>query len=362
MKVRYNFGMNNPDSRDKLRILVDILRLEERKGFRDDAVIGGIDAFLRRWHGEIGQSLRLPESYSDLSAEQRSLWAKSALSEIGESAPPTSGRDSAVPSRQQRSAQVVPTRSQPAAPASNHSEPPARRQRQRGASGRRKQEPPAAPLRLGDDVLRLGSVNSRTKSRLDNLGIRTVEDLIYHFPHRHDDFTNVRKISEVAPGETQTVKATIWEVSETGQGRRRNAQAILGDETGNIRVVWFNQAYLTRTLKPGRQIVISGMAKVYRGRIVFQSPDYDFFDERDDYMHAGRLVPIYPLTEGLYQRTIRRAAKQALNAASKHIREYVPQDTLRLYDLMDLRDAISLMHYPESAETGGVGAPPSRIR
>ena len=115
------------------------------------------------------------------------------------------------------------------------------------------------------------------------------------------------------------------------------------------RVVWFNQAYLTRTLKPGSRIVISGTAKVYRGRIVFQSPDYDFFDERDEFMHAGRLVPIYPLTEGLYQRTIRRAARQALDAASKQIREYVPQDTLRLYDLMGLQDAISLIHYPESA-------------
>ena len=144
-------------------------------------------------------------------------------------------------------------------------------------------------------------MNSRTKSRLNGLGINTLEDLIHHFPHRHDDFTDVRKISQVVPGETQTVKATIWEVSETGRGRVKNAQAILGDETGNIRVIWFNQGYLVRTLKPGTSIVISGEAKVYRGRVVFQSPEYDFVDDRDEQMHAGRLVPIYPLTDGLYQ-------------------------------------------------------------
>ncbi|MCY4577622.1 MAG: OB-fold nucleic acid binding domain-containing protein, partial [Chloroflexi bacterium] len=125
-------------------------------------------------------------------------------------------------------------------------------------------------MRLDDDVTRLRGINSRTKSRLSNLGIETVEDLIFHFPHRHDDFTSVRKIAQVVPGETQTVIATVWEVSETGRGRSKNAQAVLGDETGNIRVVWFNQAYLTRTLKAGSRIVISGMAKVYRGRIVFQ--------------------------------------------------------------------------------------------
>ena len=202
---------------------------------------------------------------------------------------------------------------------------------------------------------KLGGVNARTKSRLGNLGIRTLEDLIYHFPHRHDDFTDVRKIAQVVPGETQTVIATIWEVSETGRGRSRNAQAVLGDDTGNIRVVWFNQAYLARTLRPGTRIVISGMAKVYRGRVVFQSPDYDFFDEREGHTHAGRLVPIYHLTDGLYQRTIRRAVKQALDAALPNVQEYVPQETLSRYDLLPLQRAILALHYPESAEHAEAG-------
>ncbi|CAI8031221.1 ATP-dependent DNA helicase RecG [Geodia barretti] len=124
----------------------------------------------------------------------------------------------------------------------------------------------------------------------------------------------------------------------------------MGDQTGNIRVIWFNQAYLVKTLKPGTRIVISGEAKVYRGRIVFQSPEYDFFDERDGSMHAGRLVPIYPLTEGLYQRTIRRAVRQALDATLSQVREYLPEETRRLYDLMPLQDAIRQMHYPDAPE------------
>ena len=150
----------------------------------------------------------------------------------------------------------------------------------------------------------------------------------------------------------------MWEASETGRGRVKNAQAVLGDETGNIRAIWFNQGYLVRTLKPGTTIIISGVPKVYRGRIVFQSPEYDLFSDREDPLHAGRLVPIYPLTDGLYQRTIRRAVRQALDAALRQVQDYVPQETLRHYDLMGLRKAIRSMHHPDSREE----AEPARRR
>lgn len=326
--------MTSLNGSGKLRAFANILRLERQQGFHDRAVIGGLDAFIQRWAAELGPVQGSSSSYSDMAAEQRRQWAEDTLARI-------EGESQAANS----SSGTAPAPSATTAPVPSKSKANGSRKRQPRTASRKVDD---TPIKLSNDVSRLGSVNSRTKSRLNTLGIKTVEDLIYHFPHRHDDFTDVRKISQVAPGETQTVIATIWEVSETGRGRMKNAQAILGDETGNIRVIWFNQAYLTRTLKQGTRIAISGMAKVYRGHIVFQSPDYDLIDERDGYMHAGRIVPIYPLTEGLYQRTIRRAVKQALDATSKQVREYAPLETLRRYGLMGLDDAISLMHYPET--------------
>jgi len=337
--VRYNLVMTSPNGNDKIRTFANILRLERQQGFRDRAVIGGIDAYVRRWQDQLRPMSNVSRSYAEMSAEQRRQWAEATLARMGfrEQASGVRGRPSdGAPS----SGSTTPT-VEPSKP--NVSDG-------KGQTRRSSRKTDGAPVKLSDDVSRLGSVNSRTKSRLNGLGINTVEDLIHHFPHRHDDFTDVRTISQVVPGETQTVKATIWEVSETGRGRMKNAQAILGDETGNIRVVWFNQGYLVRTLKPGTNIVISGEAKVYRGRVVFQSPEYDFVDSRDEQMHAGRLVPIYPLTDGLYQRTVRRAIKQALDGAARQIKEYMPQDTLRLYDLPGLRDAIWQLHYPDSPE------------
>ena len=294
-----------------------------------------------------------------MDAEQRRQWADDTLARIG-SREQTSGVGRQVSTARQSPPVPTPIQSgsqrgtprQPTPPPAPDSRKPSAESKPRSGSTQRRTPRKTAvkPVRLSDDVSTLGGVNSRTKTRLDNLGIKTVEDLIYHFPHRHDNFTDVRKIAQIVPGETQTLIATVWEVSETGRGRMKNAQATLGDDTGNIRVIWFNQGYLVRTLKPGMRVVISGEAKVYRGRITFQSPEYDIFNEQEGLTHAGRLVPIYPLTDGLYQRTIRRAVKQALDVALRQVQEYVPQDTLRLYDLMGLRDAIWRMHYPESPE------------
>jgi ATP-dependent DNA helicase RecG len=343
--------MTSSNGSDKMQTFANILRLEWQQGFRDRAVIGGLDAYLRRWRDELRPIADLSHNYTEMDTEQRRRWAEAILARVGASPRASSETHPSVPSSENAPASPVADKVAHI-PANSNAERRTSTQpkSKRSASVSRRRETDTAPIRLSDDVARLGSVNSRTKSRLNGLGINSVDDLIHHFPHRHDDFTDVRKISQVVPGETQTVKATIWEVSETGRGRMKNAQAILGDETGNIRVIWFNQGYLVRTLKPGTSIVISGEAKVYRGRVVFQSPEYDFVDSRDEQMHAGRLVPIYPLTEGLYQRTVRRAVKQALGAAASRIREYMPQHTLSLYNLPGLHDAIWQLHYPDSRE------------
>ncbi len=338
--------MLNSGGNTKLRALANILRLEQRKGLDDTAVIGGLDAFLQRWWDDIGAALGSRVSYAEMSAAERRQWSAETLAKIERKSPSPRGvigdrRSAGAPLRD------APTPSDVSVSAAAKPKPPNRRKQQPRKSSRKVN---TTPIRLNDEVVRLAGVNARTKRKLDNLGIKTVEDLIYHFPHRHDDFTNIRDIAQLVPGENQTVLATVWEVRETGRGRVKSAQAILGDETGNIRVTWFNQGYLTRTLRPGTRIVVSGMAKVYRNQIVFQSPEYDIFDEREGLLHAGRLAPIYSLTDGLYQRTMRRAVREALDVGLTQVREYVPDATRELYDLMRLGDAINQFHYPDSQD------------
>ena len=331
------------DAANAAQTLAKILRLERQGNFRNRAVVGGLDAFLRRWQAHLRPDVVAPVPYADMDAEQRSKWVADTLARIGD-APPDEGRASRSTAQPK-----PPAPSQPQAQAQPRAQPkPARKRQPRRAPA------PAVPLRLDDDISRLRSVSARAKPRLERLGIQTIRDLIYHFPHRHDDFTNIRTISQLVPGEPQSLIAAVWEVTESvGRGKTKSAQAVLSDHTGNIRVIWFNQSYIKSILKPGMRVIIRGEPKVYLGRLSFQSPDYEIIGGSEDDAHGNhqeRLQPVYPLTDGLYQRTIRRIVKEALDAALTQVWDYLPDDILRMHDLMPIRDAISRMHHPESAE------------
>ena len=348
------------DAANAAQTLAKILRLERQGNFRNRAVVGGLDAYLRRWQAQLRPVVGAPVAYADMDAEQRGRWVADTLARIGEAtpdAPPGGGRASRVanPPAQSKPAEGSmprsPTQAKPPSPSQQRPPAPAKPARKRPP---RRDPAPAVPLRLDDDISRLRSVSARAKPRLERPGIQSVRDLIYHFPHRHDDFTNIRTISQLVPGEPQSLIAAVWEVTESvGRGKTKSAQAVLSDHTGNIRVIWFNQSYIKNILKPGMRVIIRGEPKVYLGRLSFQSPDYEIIGGREDDdggAHQESLQPVYPLTDGLYQRTIRRIVKEALDAALGKVADYLPGDILRMHDLMPLRDAIARMHHPESAE------------
>ncbi|MDA1189231.1 MAG: ATP-dependent DNA helicase RecG, partial [Chloroflexi bacterium] len=185
--------------------------------------------------------------------------------------------------------------------------------------------------------------------------IHTVRDLIHHFPFRHNDFAHIRKVSELEYGKEQTVLVSVWEATKTqlgGNPRRASTQAVVGDETGNVRAVWFNRGFIADQLKPGTKLVLSGKAGAFRGQLVFESPEYEVLrgQELDELIHTGRLVPVYPKTEGLWDKSLRNYIRQALKACSHQIEEFLPEDIRHREGLMGLQDAIGQMHYPNSTD------------
>ena len=158
-------------------------------------------------------------------------------------------------------------------------------------------------------------------------------------------------ISQLTEGEEQTIVANVWQAQETRPGGRRSTEAIVGDETGNIRVVWFNQPYLAKTLTTNARIMLSGRVSLFKGRHVFQSPEWELM-EGQDFVHTARLVPVYPLTAGL--------ASAAGQAADEGVHRPVgrtgePIFCRRSYgnrlNLLELPAAISQAHYPEDEAT-----------
>ena len=319
-----------------------ILELEKLRGYNNSAVAGGVDRFIQHWAGSIAQYLAASSQtldlvrveYAPMSPEQRRHWAGQVrtLLEIGS---PEEDLPNPNP--------TPPTEAHPPQAASPMPRP----------SRRIKSASPPPGLDLDAPVDRLRGVSTRLSSRLARLQVSTVRDLLYLFPRRHLNYSTTLKIAEATPDTECTIVGHIWEsrVVTLGQkGRLKATEAVLSDETGNIKVLWFGQDYIARSLKSNARIAISGRPDVHRGQLVFESPDYEVLEDGQTPIHTGRLVPVYPLTEGLSARNLRRLIYQALNEWLGGLDDILPSQTPQRLGLLPVRDAIMQAHYPDDPD------------
>ncbi len=311
-----------------IRSLYNILRQERDRGFDDRVVIGGLDEFLARNSTDLAPYLDAHTQYAAMSPERRSEWAacvvknmRVAISRSAKS--PIHSSESAVKN-------LAPKRQ----------------------TAPRKPPAPPRPLRMSDDVTLMKGIWRKLLPRLHKLDVNTVGDLVHLFPGRYNDFTSVRTVSQLAPGDDQTAILTVWEARQTMLGRQKSTQAVLGDETGNIRAVWFNNPWIASQLKHGVKVALSGKVNVFRGSLVFQAPEYEILDG-DDLMHTGRIVPMYPSTQGLSQRLLRSLVRRALDATIGSVEEFLTADILHRTGLIGLAGAMRQIHYPDDWDALG---------
>jgi len=279
-----------------------ILELERKKGCRDDAVVGGLDRYLQRWAREFPEGL-LPVSYAALNQGQREEWVGTVLERLNGVRTGTVER-------------------------------------------RKKDASPAQHGSLDEPITTVKGISTNQAAKFRRLGVQTVRDLLYLFPRRHIDYSKMKTIAELQIGVEQTTVATVWQAQVASLGRRRSTEAIVGDGTGNMKVVWFNQPYLAKKLHTNSQLVLSGRVSLYKGIKVFQSPEYEPLTE--DLTHTGRLIPVYPLTEGLSSRVVRRVVKETVDRCAPQVHDFLSQDLRTRARLLELSEAISQAHYPQS--------------
>ena len=316
-----------------------VLELERLKGYSDTAVIGGLDRFLKNWRAKTGKSITSPKinklfkelqpgdfSYAALGLRQRQAWIDSVINFITKDGKSESAAKIPSPTRTNTGPRVFKTPS--------YSE---------------KRRSPTVKSPLGDPVTVVKGISETLAKKFHKLGVKTVRDLLYLFPNRHLDYSQKKHISQLVAGEEQTIVAHVWEARVTMPGGRRSTEATLGDETGNVRAVWFNNPYLAKTLAVNSRVVISGRVSIFHGRPVFESPEWEFAEE-EDLTHTGRLVPLYPLTAGLHPRQVRRLMKQFLDRWIPQVTDFLPPELLLRDGLLELPEAISQAHYPVNAE------------
>ena len=330
--------------------LIKILELEDANGFADKAVVGGLDRFLQRWAESLGSFLGKDDliqglvhsHYGDMSPSQRAQWAArwgSLLNSNNASgnAKVSPGSENAPKRRAAAVSSPAPVKASPgkSSPSVSYKAPP-------------------AGVTVDATVDRLRGVDAKLSARLKRLEVSTVRDLLYLFPRRHLDYSNVVKIAELEPEQDCTVVGQLWEARQVslGQnGRLKATEAVLSDGTGNIKIIWFGQGYLARSLKTNSRLAVSGKVEVYRGQPVFQSPEYEVLAPGQEPIHTGRLVPVYPLTEGLTARNMRRLTRQAVDGWLGGIEDGLPGEIINRVGVLPLLEAVRQAHYPDDLDS-----------
>lgn len=213
---------------------------------------------------------------------------------------------------------------------------------------RSEQTPRVAPLPLDAPVTRLPRVGEAVAKKLKHLGIERVEDVLRLAPRRHIDYSRTERIGTLLGfGGTRevTVRGEITDIREIqGPGAARTVIK-LADESGWVRVTWFSP-YIAKQLRIGDEIAVSGTLDTGYGALSFTSPEWERIGI--DGLSTGRLVPVYPLTQGLAQKTLRNLTRHALDATKTTIVDYVPEPLRRQQRLPGLLDAYEQLHYPDS--------------
>lgn len=208
---------------------------------------------------------------------------------------------------------------------------------------------------LNTPISSLSRISSAYQTRLKNLGIATIRDLLYHFPSRYEDFSVRSEIADLKVNETACIQGTIEQVKNIRIWKRRMniTEAVVSDETGKVKVLWFNQPYLVSVMKEGLTVCLAGKLIEKKSRRYLSNPMYekvntDLTDD-DKLTHTGRLVPVYPETAGLSSRWLRYIIKPLLEGF-KEAPDPLPQNILDTYDFMPWREALPKIHFPETAE------------
>ncbi len=202
-------------------------------------------------------------------------------------------------------------------------------------------------ITLNTPVENLTKVGKTVAGRLAKLGLVNVADLIYHFPFRYDDFSQVKAIDSLKPGELATVKGKIELLANRRSFRKKMiiTECLITDASGSAKAIWFRQPFIVKILKNGDEVYFAGKTEGDLFTIVFHNPSYEKISAETT--HTARLVPIYPLTENLTQKQLRFLIRQALNNLPK-INDWLPEKIKNRHGLIDLSSALAQVHFPDS--------------
>jgi len=203
-------------------------------------------------------------------------------------------------------------------------------------------------LSLESKVSQISPIAKKLASKLRKINIETIRDLIFYYPFRYEDYGRLYKISELQDG---VEAAVIGKIELIANRRTRNkkflTEAILTDDSGSIKLLWFNQPWISKSLKAGETIRLYGKVSGDAYDLCYNSPAYEKYSKEQ--LEPVGIIPVYPLTAGLTNKQLRFLIKQALPLASS-IDDYLPSDVIAEEKLLGLAAALKEVHFPSTPD------------
>jgi len=185
-------------------------------------------------------------------------------------------------------------------------------------------------------------------SKLKEMGVKTLEDLLMYFPRAYRDEAEFLKINELRTDEVNVVQAKVKSILNVPtRAGGVMTRAVVADETGELPVMWFNQPFVKQQFFKGSEIVLTGKLKFERGRIMMMSPKYE--KPAAVMLHTGRIVPVYPESEPITSKWLREKLFMLMPYV-KYVQDYMPAWVLEQEGLMSLHEAIQQVHFPKDEE------------
>lgn len=335
--------------------ILKFFKLETERGYDNRAVVGGLEKILPNWEAEARLD-HIPEEAIQLVRNRIGAYANSQdnreaiLTEVWKELCKNSGLSeheinllSSTNRRRDVSEQVKSGASENAPNRSN------------GKVWKSQQErvgQPSNQVRLGlsAPLTVIQGIGPRHAETLARLGLNSLEDLLFYFPRRYDDYSQLKPISRLFYREEVTVIGTVKSVhSRSIRGGRFNlTEAIITDGSGDLRLTWFNQNWIATRMHEGMQIVISGKVDQYLGRLIINNPEWEPLDQEQ--LNTNRIVPVYPLTASVTQRWLRRIMYQTVTYWSSRVEDFIPSSIKQANHLPDLSFALQEVHFPGNQE------------
>jgi ATP-dependent DNA helicase RecG len=344
---------------------LNILQLEVHCGYKNCAVIGGFESMLPYWVPKAKKENVPPEiinvvesqlkHYNASSIEERIETIQNLLVIIGKT-----GTDSPSTYKSSSAAQSLRQPQNPPYRANNKPDLPKSETTAHNISLPKAKPAPMQSGKvsffdpktgLGAPLQTIPSVGPAKSAALAEIGLHTLEDLLYYFPRRYDDYRELLPINRIEYNQTVTVIGSVKTIHlrKARNSKLQITELILEDGTGTLRISFFNQPYLNKQLSKGMQIVVSGRTEMYLGRLAMNNPNWEKLDQKS--LFTNRIVPIYKLTKNITQNWLKKVIDHIVTHWAPRVPDYFSLSFIQEADLIDLGKALYEIHNPASFET-----------